>query len=94
LNQEILKLAVNQGIWAVLFVALLFYVLKTGEKREERLVKERKESEVKAAEREDRLMNCLGSLTIISKNVDEVKVDVNEMKGDIKFLKGKVGGTQ
>lgn len=78
----------------MLFVALLFYVLKTGEKREERLVRERKESEIKAAEREDRLMNCLGSLTIISSDVDKVKDDVNEMKGDIKFLKGKVGGKE
>ncbi len=91
MDQEILKLAVNQGLWAVLFVALLFYVLNNGEKREARLVNERRESEAKAAEREEKLMNCLGSLTLISKDVDEVKVDVNEMKGDIKFLKGKVG---
>ena len=31
---EIIKLAANQGLWALLFVALLFYVLKQQEKRE------------------------------------------------------------
>lgn len=35
---EIIKLAASQGIFAVLFVALLFYVLRYNEKREERLM--------------------------------------------------------
>ena len=38
LEQEIVKLAASQGLWAALFVALLFYVLKHNEKREERLM--------------------------------------------------------
>ncbi len=38
LEAEIAKLAASQGLWAVLFVALLFYVLKHNEKREERLM--------------------------------------------------------
>jgi len=38
LEAEIVKLAASQGLWAVLFVALLFYVLKHNEKREERLM--------------------------------------------------------
>lgn len=38
MEQEIVKLAANQGLWAVLFVALLFYVLRYNEKREERLM--------------------------------------------------------
>ena len=37
LPNEILKMAVSQGIWATLFVALLFYVLKENGKREEKL---------------------------------------------------------
>lgn len=36
LESSILELATSQGVWAVLFVALLFYVLRTNEKREER----------------------------------------------------------
>lgn len=38
METEIIKLAASQGLWAVLFVALLFYVLKHNEKREERLM--------------------------------------------------------
>lgn len=38
METEILKLAASQGIFAVLFVALLFYVLKHNERREERLM--------------------------------------------------------
>ena len=38
MEAEIIKLAASQGLWSVLFVALLFYVLKHNEKREERLM--------------------------------------------------------
>lgn len=38
LEVEIIKLAASQGFFAVLFVALLFYVLRYNEKREERLM--------------------------------------------------------
>jgi hypothetical protein len=34
MSEEIIKLAANQGLWAVLAVALLLYVLKQNEKRE------------------------------------------------------------
>jgi len=38
MEAEIAKIAASQGLWAVLFVALLFYVLRYNEKREERLM--------------------------------------------------------
>ena len=38
MEQEIIKMAASQGFFAVLFVALLFYVLRYNEKREERLM--------------------------------------------------------
>ena len=38
MEAEIIKIAASQGLFAVLFVALLFYVLKHNEKREERLM--------------------------------------------------------
>ena len=34
MEQEIIKLAASQGLWAVLFVALLFWVLRENAKRE------------------------------------------------------------
>jgi len=60
MEAEIVKLAASQGLWAVLFVALLFYVLRHNERREERL------------------MTCLEDLT---KDVREIKCDIEEMKG-------------
>ena len=39
MEAEIIKMAASQGLFAVLFVALLFYVLKHNEKREERLMR-------------------------------------------------------
>lgn len=38
MEAEILKMAASQGLFAVLFVALLFYVLRHNEKREEKLM--------------------------------------------------------
>lgn len=38
METELIKMAASQGLFAVLFVALLFYVLKHNEKREERLM--------------------------------------------------------
>lgn len=34
MEQEILKMAASQGLWALLFVGLLFWVLKENAKRE------------------------------------------------------------
>ena len=38
MEAEIIKMACSQGLFAVLFVALLLYVLRYNEKREERLM--------------------------------------------------------
>lgn len=38
MEAEIIKMACSQGLFAVLFVVLLFYVLKHNEAREERLM--------------------------------------------------------
>lgn len=38
MEAEIIKMAASQGLFAMLFVALLFYVLRYNEKREERLM--------------------------------------------------------
>lgn len=43
MDAEVLKLAASQGFFAVLFVALLFYVLKENSKREseyQKIIKE------------------------------------------------------
>lgn len=36
MNNELFKLAASQGVWAALFVTLLFYVLKQNGQREQK----------------------------------------------------------
>ena len=78
MEQEITKLAMSQGLYAALFVALLFYVLRTTGERE-----------MRAVEREEKLMSCLSDLSSIRVDVDAIKEDVGEMKQDLKILKDR-----
>lgn len=38
MDQEIIRVALGQSLWAALFVTLLFYVLRTSGEREKRLI--------------------------------------------------------
>ena len=72
MENEIVKLAASQGLWAVLFVLLLFYVLRTQEKREERLL--------------GCLESFKGlskDVKEVRDNLEEVKDDVKELKGRV-----------
>jgi len=66
LEAEIVQLAASQGFFAVLFVALLFYVLRHNEKREERLLSCL-----------ERLTSQYESLT---HDVGEIKNDIEDLK--------------
>ncbi|SHH37728.1 BhlA/UviB family holin-like peptide [Desulforamulus hydrothermalis] len=69
MEAEIMKFAASQGIFAMLFVALLFYVLRNNEKREERLLT---------------CLNELGKqYENLSKGLAEVGKDVKELKGKV-----------
>lgn len=75
MDQEIIKLALSQGIFAVLFVWLLFYVLKENSKREERLLK---------------CLEMLGEkYDILDKRVERVETTVCEIKDDVKEIRRK-----
>lgn len=83
MEQKIIEMAYTQGLWAVLFVALLFYVLKDQ-------ANVRKEQ----AQRESRLITCVEKFTeemITRVEFQEVCNDVKEVRDDVKELKGKVG---
>jgi len=69
LEVEIIKLAASQGFFAVLFVALLFYVLRYNEKREERLMV--------------CLERLTAQYEGISHDVGEIKNDIEELKGRV-----------
>ncbi|MGE5632229.1 MAG: BhlA/UviB family holin-like peptide [Caulobacteraceae bacterium] len=69
MESEIIKLASTQGLWAVLSVVLIFYVLKAQEKRDS-----------KQEEREKKYQEIITNLTERLNIVNEVKNDVVEIK--------------
>lgn len=69
MESEILKAALSQGIWAVLSIFLLFYILKAQEKRD-----------MNQEEREKNYQDIITKLTDKFDIVDEVKKDVEDIK--------------
>lgn len=69
MENEILTAALSQGVWAVLSVFLLFYILKAQEKRDQ-----------KQDEREQSYQDIISKLTDKLGVVDEVKKDVEDIK--------------
>jgi len=70
LEAEILKSAASQGLWAMLFVALLFYVLKNNKEREDKLLS--------ALEK----LGC--QYEVLARDMHEIKEDVKDLKGVVK----------
>ena len=69
MEKEILTASLSQGIWAVLSIFLLFYILKAQEKRDQ-----------KQDEREQNYQDIISKLTDKLGIVDEVKKDVEYIK--------------
>ncbi|WP_099191013.1 BhlA/UviB family holin-like peptide [Tepidibacter mesophilus] len=69
MEKKIVELASTQGIWAALSVALIFYILKTQEKRDFR-----------QEEREQNYQGIISKLTDKLNIVEDVKKDVEEIK--------------
>ncbi|BDR76992.1 MULTISPECIES: BhlA/UviB family holin-like peptide [Clostridium] len=69
MENEVLKLASSQGIWAALSVVLIFYILKAQEKRDG-----------KQEEREKNYQDIISKLTDKFNIVEDVKKDVKEIK--------------
>lgn len=67
-----IKMATQQGIWAVLFVVLLFYILKKQEQRDK-----------KAEEREGKYQDIISKLASKLNIVEVIKDDIEEIKNKI-----------
>lgn len=68
MESEVLQLAASQGLWAVMFVGLLFYVLKENSTREEKF--------------QDIISNLterLDALDILKKDVDDIKDSLQKL---------------
>ena len=66
-ESEVLKMAASQGLWAVLFVLLLFYILKENSKRE--------------AKYQEIISDLSSNLNIIKDVRDDVKEIKNKIYG-------------
>ena len=69
LEEKIIEIASSQGIWTVLTVALIFYILKNQEKRD-----------LNQEERELNYQNIISNLTEKLNLVLDIKEDVKEIK--------------
>ncbi|EYE87372.1 bacteriocin UviB [Fervidicella metallireducens AeB] len=72
MENEIVKIASSQGIWAVLTVSLILYILKAQEKRDE-----------KQEQRENNYQQIIINLTEKLNIITEVQKDIQEIKETI-----------
>ncbi len=69
MGSEVLKIATTQGVWATVAVALIFYILKSQEKRDQ-----------KQDEREKKYQEIVENLTEQLYIVKELKENIEEIK--------------
>ncbi|WP_129600438.1 BhlA/UviB family holin-like peptide [Anaerophilus nitritogenes] len=69
MEEKIFELAATQGVWTLLSVALVFYILKNQEKRD-----------VRQEEREKKYQEIISNLTDKLNVVEDVKKDVEDIK--------------
>lgn len=75
MNKEFFDLVATQGVWALLSVSLIFYILKAQEKRDE--VQEKREE--KYQEIIENMTDRLEVLSHLADDVSEIKVKLNKV---------------
>jgi len=80
---EILNLAISNGIFAVLFMLLLIYELRDSNNREK-----------KYQETIDKLANGFSELTILKEHVDDISSDVDDIKQDMSKIVNYISPTK
>ncbi len=73
MEEKIIEMAATQGIWALLSIALIFYIIKTQEKRD-----------MRQEERERNYQSIISSLTDRLNVVEDIKEDVAQIKDFLK----------
>ena len=72
MEQKLFELASSQGLWATLSVALIFYILRSQEKRDAR-----------QEEREEKYQEVIKQLTYKLEISKEIKKDIKSIKTHI-----------
>lgn len=72
MESEVLKIASTQGVWAVLCITLIFYILKAQEKRD-----------LKQEDREKRYQEIIEILSDKLNLIDDIKKDILEIKESV-----------
>jgi len=75
MENQVLEVAASQGIWTVLSIFLLFYIIRAQEKRDE-----------KQDAREEKYNNIIQELTYKLNIVEDIKTDINDIKGQLKNI--------
>lgn len=73
MEDKLFEMAATQGIWALLSIALIFYVLKAQEKRD-----------LRQEERENSYRKIIEGLSNTLNVVEDIKSDVSEIKLSLK----------
>lgn len=74
MEEKLFDVAATQGIWALLSIILIFYILKAQEKRD-----------LRQEERENSYQTIISTLSDKLNIVEDIKKDINEIKKN--FLK-------
>ncbi|WP_286911003.1 BhlA/UviB family holin-like peptide [Clostridium sp. UBA1652] len=69
MEEQILKLASTQGIWAVLSFILIYYIVKTQEKRD-----------IRQEERETNYQDIINKLTDKLNILDDIQENIKDIK--------------
>lgn len=69
---KVLELAATQGVWALLTVVLIFYILQAQEKRD-----------IKQGEREAKQQEIIHNLALELNIVKDIQEDINNIKEDL-----------
>lgn len=72
MEEQLLAVAAKQGIWTLLTVSLIYYILKSQEKRD-----------IRQEERENNYQKIISTLTNKFNLVEEIKEDVSIIKNHI-----------
>lgn len=72
MESELIKMALSQGIWSVLSIFLIFYILKTQEKRD-----------IKQEEREQNYQAVIESLNDNLISIKDIQLSLTEIKEKI-----------